>query len=119
MDNRVWGTHKVLDLLDGAHIEWVGGKAVVKEAVGLSYWEQRQKALDSGCPEVMLDAIQLDMAIDRLSDLPAKAALHLKLAGWDFADIGAVVRCRRGRPGVVLVEDGVRQVVGVERRRRG
>lgn len=114
-----WRESDVLDLVDGAHIRWAAGRAFVVEFSGLTYWEQRAKAHDSGNPEVMLDAIQLDMAIDRMTDMPAKAALHLKLAGWDFANIGAVVRDRRRRTGAQLVADGVQQVARYERQRSG
>ena len=119
MDDRVGTESFVTDLMDGAHIGWEGGKAYVVEAVGLTYWEQKAKAHDTGDPSVMLDAIQLDMAIGRMTDAPAKAALILKLAGEDFANIGAVIRDRRRRTGAQLVEDAVKAIVRHERRRAG
>ncbi len=117
MRDFTWHENHVTDLVDGAHISWSGGRAYVVESSGLTYWEQRQKAYDTGDPEVMLDAIQLDMAIDKMRDMPAKAALQLKLHGWDYSDIGAVLRDRKRRPGAHLVEDAIKEVVRVERRR--
>lgn len=118
MRDVVWGERKVWDLLDGAHLEDLGdGVLRLIEARGLSWYEQRCKMLDSGDPLVGLDAIQLDMAVDRLMDLPAKAAVQLRALGWDTADIGATVRDRRRRTGAMLVEDGVREILRGERRR--
>jgi hypothetical protein len=119
MDDRVWSESFVIDLVDGAHLAWDNGKAYVVEATGLTYWEQRQKAYDSGDPSVMLDAIQLDMAMERMTDMPSKLALLAKLHGWDYADIGANVRDRRRRTGAQLVEDAVKAIVRHERRRAG
>jgi hypothetical protein len=119
MDDRPWSENRVVDLMDGAHIEMMDGKAYVVEAVGLTYWEQKARAYDTGDPTVMLDAIQLDAAIDRMVDMAAKAAIVLKLAQWDYANIGAVIRDKRRRTGAMLVEDGIRQIVRHERKRGG
>lgn len=118
--DRVWGERKLHDLIDGAHWQDLGdGKLTAIESSLPTYWEMKQMAFDAGDPELMLDAIQLDMAIDRMTDMPAKAALVLKLASWDYANIGAVVRDRRRRTGAQLVESAVKAIVRHERRRAG
>lgn len=116
-DDRPWGENRIIDLVDGAHIAWDNGKAYVVESTGLTYWQQRAKAYDTGDPSLMLDAIQLDMAMDRMTDMPAKLALLAKLHGWDYADIGATVKDRRRRTGAQLVEDAVKAIARHERRR--
>jgi hypothetical protein len=116
----VWGENKMYDLLDGAHIEDLGdGVLRLIEARGLSWYEQRCRMFDTGDPLVGLDSIQFDMAVDRLMDLPAKAAIQLRALGWDSADIGATIRDRRRRTGAMLVEDGVKQLIQYEKRRAG
>lgn len=119
MRDFVWGEKRVLDLVDGGHWEVLGSRRSFVLSDSPSYYEQRCRALDMGIPELALDAIQLDMAVDRLFDMPAKAALQLRMLGWDEADIGSVVRDRRRRTGAGLVESGVRGVVRGERRRAG
>lgn len=118
-DDRVWSESFILELVEGGEWrevpgtgEWVfvgGGRP--------TYWEQKQVAYDKGNPELMLDAIQLDSAIDRMTDMAAKAAIQLKLAGWDVSNIGAVIRDRRRRTGAQLVESAVKAVARHERRR--
>lgn len=118
IDDRIWTERKLADLIDGAHWQDLGdGKLTAIESTQPTYWEQKQMAYDHGDPEMMLDAIQLDMAIERMTDMPAKAALHLKLAGWDFQNISAVVRDKRRRTGAALVESGIKAVLRHERRR--
>ena len=120
MSDAVWGENRIYDLLDGAHLEDLGdGVLRLIESRGLSWYEQRCKMFDTGDPLVGLDAIQFDMAVDRLMDMPAKAAVQLRALGWDHANIGAVVRDRRRRTGGALVEDAVRELVRLERKRAG
>jgi hypothetical protein len=118
-DDRVWTDSFVLELVEGGEWRRKPGtdEWVFKKSVKPTYWEQKQVAYDKGDPTLMLDAIQLDMAIDRMTDMAAKAALQLKLAGWDEANLGAVIRDRRRRTGAQLVESGIKAVVRHERRR--
>jgi hypothetical protein len=118
LGDRVWGDNRVYDLLDGAHLEDLGdGVMRAIEARGPSWYEQKTLAYDRGEPEMMLDAIQLDMAVERMTDMAARAAVQLRMLGWDYQDIGAVVRDRRRRTGAGLVESGVRAIVRHEKRR--
>lgn len=118
MTDFIWSERKVLDLVQGFHMEDIGdGKIRAIEASGPTYYEQRCAAYDKGEPELALDAIQLDMAVDHMTDMAAKAAMHLRIMGWDPQDVGAVIRDKRRRTGAQLLEDGVRQVVRHERRR--
>ena len=120
MSDVVWGENRLWDLIDGAHLEDLGdGVLRAIESRGLSWYEQRCKAFDTGDPLVGLDAIQFDMAVDRMMDMPAKAAVQLRALGWDYANIGAVVRDRRRRTGAMLVEDAVGQMARHERKRAG
>lgn len=122
MRDTVWGRRRVLDLVQGFHMEEGGdGREYAIESTQPSYYEQRCAAYDKGIPEMGLDAIQLDMAIDHVHDLPAKAALHLRILGWDPADIGAVLARadRKHRTGAGLIEAGVRLIVKHERERSG
>jgi hypothetical protein len=118
-DDRVWTESYIVELIDGG--EWReipgSGEWVFVGTQRPTYQEQRMKAMDTGNPELMLDAIQLDAAIDRLVDMPAKAAIHLKLAGWDEANLGAVLRDKRRRTGAELVASAVRGIARGERRR--
>ena len=114
----IWGSNKLYDLLDGAHLEDLGDGVLRSiESRQPSYYEQKTKAYDMGIPEMALDAIQLDAAIDRMTDAPAKAAVQLRMMGWDTAEIGAVVKDRRRRTGAALVESGVRAILRHEKRR--
>ncbi len=116
----VWSERYITDLVDGAHWEDLGnGKMTMIESSRPTYYEQRSKGHDMGDPEMMLDAIQLDMAMDRMTDRPAKLALLAKMHGWDVADIGATVRDRRRRTGAELVESAVKAIARHERRRAG
>lgn len=122
MSDAVWGARRVYDLVQGFHMEEGGdGNEYAIESRLPTYYEQRCAAYDKGVPEMALDAIQLDIAIDRLDDMPAKAALHLRMLGWDPRDIGAVLARadRKHRTGAALIESGVRQIVKFERERSG
>jgi hypothetical protein len=114
----VWGERKVYDLLDGFHLEDLGDGVIRSiESSQPSYYEQKTRAYDTGIPEMALDAIQLDTAIDRMVDMPAKAAVQLRILGWDHSNIGAVIRDKRRRTGAGLVESGVRAILRHEKRR--
>jgi len=120
MRDGVWGSNKVWDLIDGAHLEDLGDGVLRSiESRGLTWYEQRCKMMDSGDPLIGLDAIQLDMAVDHMMDMPMRAAIQLRMLGWDYADIGAVVRDRRRRTGAALVGDGIEAIVRHERKRAG
>jgi hypothetical protein len=114
----VWGEKKVCDLIDGAHLEDLGDGVLRSiESRGLTWYEQRCKMADAGDPLIGLDAIQLDMAVEQMLDMPMRAAVQLRMLGWQYADIGAVVRDRRRRTGAALVEDGVASILRHERKR--
>lgn len=114
----LWTERYVTDLIDGAHLEDLGDGVIrAIESTRPTYYEQKCRAYDLGDAEEMLDAIQLDIAVDQMADMPAKAAIQLRMAGWDFQDIGSVIRDRRRRTGAGLVESGVRAILRHEKRR--
>jgi hypothetical protein len=80
---------------------------------GDGWYGMRAKAYDSGNPDEILDCIQLEQAIDSLDDRHVKAALILRMFGWDEQDIGAVLSSRR--TGRSLVESGISSVKRHER----
>lgn len=75
----------------------------------------KQRAYDSGRVSwELLDAVVLDEALTRLDDGvcddAVRAAVTLRLHGWDEGEIGALIgpRSSRGRTGAQLVDEGVR-----------
>ena len=118
MNDFAWTERKISDLVNGEHWEDLGdGVLRAIECRGLTYYEQVCKAEDLGDPEMKLDAIQLDMSIDRMTDMPAKAAIQLRMMGWHDTSIGPVIRDRRRRTGGQLVESAVKALARDERRR--
>ena len=85
------------------------------ETEGPTYLERRFAAFDSGNPDGLLDLIELDRWISKISDLPVRAAMLLRLAGLEPESIGSIVKDRKRRSGRKLIEDGVRMVRRMER----
>ena len=85
---------------------------------GDGWYGMKCRAYDSGNPELLLDAIQLEQAVDSIQDMAVKVATILAMHGFDERDIGALIRDPRHRPGVRLVDDGIRIVRRFERDKR-
>lgn len=75
----------------------------------------KARAYDSGeVSDEFFDAVQLDMLLDRLSDEVLRAAVTLRLHGFDESVIGGLLGgVSRGRTGARLVDDGVRVLAGL------
>lgn len=117
MNDRPWSRRKVSDLIHGAHVEEDRhGRHFLVE--GFSAFEARCKAYDTGVPDVAFDAFQLENSIDQITDLPVKAAVTLRLMGWDPLDIAAVLHDRKHRPATTLLEQGMDRVLRTERLRK-
>jgi hypothetical protein len=112
-----WGYDKVEGLVRRVEKGYIPltGEATYEEGDG--WYGLRCKAYDTGNPELLLDAIQLEMAVDQIQDLPVKAAVILSMYGWNEENIGYCLRDRKRRPGSRLVEDGIRAITRYERQR--
>ena len=121
MHDRTWTESSVRDLVDGGHWRTIPGtdKVAYVDSGRPTYMEQRMASIDRGNALGALDCVQFDMALHAMTDLPAKLAMLAHLYGFDYADIGALVRDRRRRTGAMLVESAVRAIVRHERRRAG
>jgi hypothetical protein len=90
----------------------------LRDDEGVSYYQKRCAAIDKGRPEMVLDAIQMERAVDMLPEPIMRAAVTLVLMGWDEAEISAVLTHRRnGRTINRLVKQGIREIVAEEQRR--
>ncbi len=83
---------------------------------GDGWYGMRCKAYDKGNPDQILDAIQLEQAVESIQDLTVKAATILSMYGWNEENIGAVLKGHR--TGYKLVKEGVKQVVFHEQTKR-
>ena len=112
-----WTRHKIEEMVkqwDYAYVPMTG-EFIAQDGNG--WYGMRTAAYDSGNPEQILDCIQLEQAVDSLDDQHVKAALILRMFGWDEQDIGAVLSSRR--TGTSLVESGISAVKRYERGRAG
>ena len=84
---------------------------------GVSWFQRRCAALDSGSVDLMNDVIDFERYLNKIKDVEARAAVCLAMLGWDVSEIGAAVGGRRS--GSQLVRSGLRQYVTVRRNDRG
>lgn len=110
-----WGRRKVEELVKAWNYAYLPMTDEWFAEDGDGWYGMRTKAYDSGDPEMILDCIQLEQAIDALDDEHVKAALILRMFGWDEGTIGAVLSSRR--TGRSLVEHGISQVKKYEQDR--
>lgn len=109
-----WTEKQIRLLATGTHTNTDGD--VTESEFG--YYAQKALAQDLGEPELMLDAIQLDLAINQMKDIPAKMALILKCQGIRDETIGAHISdTGQNRTGYQLVQDGIKEVQLIERLR--
>lgn len=98
--NQQWDRQRVLDLVE-------------------AWYELRCDAVDRGDPVGVLDCVQLERGVSSVADPVVRAALWLRMAGWDVAEIGSVLRDpKRNRPGESLVREGVRRIALFEELRK-
>lgn len=117
MFDTPWSRYKIEELVKQWDFSYLPltGEWIAQDGDG--WYGLRTKAYDTGDPEMILDCIQLEQAIDAIDDQHMKAAIILKMFGWDDQDIGAVLSSRR--PGTQLVEAGISAVRRHERDRNG
>lgn len=115
-ENRVWSRQRIEGMVKAWDFAYLPMTDEWHAQDGDGWYGMRTKAYDTGDPEMILDCIQLEDAIDALEDQHVKAALILRMFGWDEQDIGAVLSSRR--PGRSLVEHGISMVKRHERARQ-
>lgn len=79
---------------------------------GDGWYGMKARAYDSGNPESILDCIQLEQAVDQMTDMHEKAAVILRMHGWHDQDIGAILSSRR--TGKSLVDGGISSIRRIE-----
>ena len=118
LQDTAWSRRRVRILVDGLCIERItldGGRIVEVDYEGPSYYELRSKALDTGEPTLLLDAIQLDNSIRELPSDMHRAAMILKLYGMEEHNIGKVLKGYK--TGYTLVDEAIKEVARIEKKR--
>lgn len=112
-ENRPWTRYRIEGMVKGWEYSYLPltGEWIAQDGDG--WYGMRTNAYDSGDPEMILDCIQLEQAVDSIDDQHIKAALILRMFGWDEQDIGAVLSSRR--TGKSLVEHGISMAAKHER----
>lgn len=114
--DKVWSRQKVEGMVKQWDFAYIPATMEYLAQDGDGWYGMRTKAYDTGDPEMILDCIQLEQAVDSLDDQHMKAALILRMFGWDEQDIGAVLSSRR--TGRSLVEAGISAVKRHEKERK-
>lgn len=113
--DRTWKRPDAERLVFGVQVEDSKSYDGYADVPGLSWYQMRCKAYDTGRVDSIHDAIQFEQSIDVIPDGKVRAAVTLAMHGWDVADIGAAIGGRR--TGSMLVEEGLDLVAKIERRR--
>ena len=112
IDNRPWGRKKIEGMVKAWNYAYLPMTDEWHAEDGDGWYGMRTKAYDSGDPEQILDCIQLEQAVDQMQDTQAKAAVILRMFGWDEVEIGTVLHSRRS--GRQLVEHGISEIRRIE-----
>lgn len=104
--NKQWTRGKIVALLHGRQVPDEESGDGYSDAPNQSWYQIRCNAIDYGRPDSVLDAIQFESYIEKITDSKARAAILLTLHGMDSADIGAAIGGRR--TGSQLINDGIR-----------
>ena len=110
--DRVWTERKINALLFGTTMPDTESQDGMADVPRQSWYQIRCSSMDTGNPDMVYDAIQLERAINLIADHKVRAAMILAMHGWDVADIGAA--CGDYRTGQSLVRQGVRAIARQE-----
>lgn len=113
--NKEWTLNKVWALVCGVDVPDMESGDGYRSVPSQSWYQLRCEAVDNGRIESMVDVIQFEEALRSIPDRKVRAAVTLSSLGWEFADIGALIR--DNRTGLQLVKQGVRWIYKYEQRR--
>lgn len=107
--DRPWDVQTLRRLVFGVTVPDSGSGCGYADVPGVSVYQMCCRALDTGSPELMLDAIQFEGRLAGIEDLQERAAVTLAACGWDVWAVGAALRSNR--TGEALVRGGLRDLV--------
>jgi len=115
IENRTWTEAKIRRLVGGVSVPDSSSMDGWADVPRQSWYQLQCAAYDKGDGELLLDAIQLESAVEQIDDAKVRAAVTLALHGWDGPEIGAAVGGRR--TGEQLVLEGIRVIAKWEETR--